>query len=279
MNPIDLAVLHFPLEALRVGFSPVGKQTMLTIAQTLGPQRISADASLANARKATGKKIAGSRLPSPVEMKAKVAIAQNLKSPAALKASGNSFQKSLSKLTVRVRELKAASENVRTSEKTFQSRKESTNNPKVARVKASAGRSLGRFELKVDQLAQVQRNEGKEIPRENVTALDSGRQFFEITKGDESKRVSTFVEPGSGVEVSLKKMARAIERSNLGLTAEVMSVGEGESVRLTVSSVQTGSESGFSIKDISGNLVEKSGANNVVQSASNASFSSKLTHC
>ena len=273
VDAIPRVVQKFPLEALFVGFSPVGNQTMLSYAQTMGPKRLSVDNAVSQARTETTNAVAKSNKARSTQFTKNLEVSKKKKSAAAKKASSGQFQKAMSELTRSARSLRASATELADNDKAVRNREVSTSNPGVASVRAEAGESTGSFELKVKNVAQAQENRGRALSSESTGNFDSGRQFIELESSGQSKRLSVAIKPNDSNAAALGKLASSINNSGMELQAEVVDVNEGASAQLVVRANQTGQNASFSMRDVVGTIVERSGASSVAQPPSNAEFS------
>jgi len=246
---------------------------MLTYVQTMGVSRLSVDSAVASARTQSSKTVAKANKPRPANLSKNVELSKKMKSVAAKKASSDGFQKALSDVTKRANKLRSAAEGVQGNERATRRRDVQSSNAEVASVRVEAGQSVGIFELKVKQVAAAQENRGEKLKAETSGIFDSGRQFVEAQVGSETKRLSVSVAPNEQTSISLEKMATAINESELSLEADIELSGDGGGVQLVIAATQTGTDAAFSIRDVVGSLVEKTGAGNVSQPAGNANFS------
>ena len=127
------------------------------------------------------------------------------------------------------------------------------------------GAPLGSYEVNVLQMATEQINTGNWL---SVSGLDisAGTYEFEMNVGGTSKVLTVNVESTDTNLSVLEKMANAINEADLGVSATVEI--EGSQARIVLRG-QTGEENAFTIEDLTGNLVEVTGASNMTQSAQN----------
>jgi len=139
---------------------------------------------------------------------------------------------------------------------------------------------LPSFSLEVKQLAQPQVNMGKFLPSTEATGLNADTYSFDISINDLSYEFQFAVgDTDTNLDIQ-NKICRLITNSNIGLTAETLEDGEGNSA-LQISSVRTGIDDDekyiFSVTDKYSSkttgIVEHLGINEITRQASNALFS------
>ncbi|MDR1572394.1 MAG: flagellar filament capping protein FliD [Clostridiales Family XIII bacterium] len=130
--------------------------------------------------------------------------------------------------------------------------------------------------VKIDQVATGQANKGAALDSRGLFGGGSGLRQFEITTAaGKSERYSVFVGAGDSNQSVLTKMADAVNRGKGGFTASVTADGESGTSSLTIQSKGTGDLDGnrFSVSDLDGDLVSRTGAGSVAQEAQDAIYS------
>ena len=128
--------------------------------------------------------------------------------------------------------------------------------------------------VKVEQTASGQVNEGK--------SMDSGESFgsvglnrFSIEAGGKTVQLSVDIKAGDTNKDVQQKMANAINSSGAGVKATVETDDKNKTSSLKIEAAGTGNDpkNKFTISDVSGDLVSKTGAGDVKQEAQNAVYS------
>ena len=130
--------------------------------------------------------------------------------------------------------------------------------------------------IDVSQIAQAQANHGYVLDAED-SALNSGGFVFAVESGGRSHTFTVNVLDSDDNESIQRRMAQAINNSGLGVRATVETVtnedtGETTSA-LNLNAAQTGTNSAFSVTDVTGNLAGTMGITTANQEARNAVFS------
>ena len=128
--------------------------------------------------------------------------------------------------------------------------------------------------VKIDQTAAGQVNEGKSL-RADANFGSSGTQKFSINVGGKSTEISVNVQQGDSNSVVQQKMADAINNAGVGVKASVETDSKNNTSMLKLEAESTGdnNKSKFTVTDITGNLTEKTGADEVSQNARDARYS------
>ena len=140
------------------------------------------------------------------------------------------------------------------------------------------GEELPAFELGVQRLASTQVNMGSFLD-DGVMTLDPDTYSFDVHIGDTDYEFQFNVESGDTNKEMEDKLARLINRSNIGVTASVESDGQGRSA-LRFESAATGQPGGretiFTVSDDNtskrSGAVEYFGLGDVTSAPSNAEF-------
>ena len=128
--------------------------------------------------------------------------------------------------------------------------------------------------VKVDQLAAGQLNEGKRLNADAAFGA-TGTNKFSVSIGDKTKEISIYVAAGDSNSVVQQKMADAINKTGIGITAMVETDMKNNVSMLKIESTGTGNDdkNKFTVTDISGNLAMQTGANDISREARDALYS------
>lgn len=137
--------------------------------------------------------------------------------------------------------------------------------------------SILSYEFQVDALAKPQVNTGNFL-KSNGTSISTGNHAFEVDIGDYSYEFQFSVQPEDTNKSIQEKLARLINRSDIGLTAQVITNDANKSA-LKLTSDKTGTAFNgtiFSVinthEQLDDNTIDRLGLNNVSQMSSNAEF-------
>lgn len=142
-------------------------------------------------------------------------------------------------------------------------------------VSASGGFAAGKeTSVKIDQIATGQKNEGASLSSSGKAGFDSSNQFS-VEVGGKTYQFDIKVAATDTNKDVQQKMADAINKRGIGITASVSTNSDNKTSALSVAANGTGEDAknSFTIKDISGNAVAKTGAGNITQNAANARYS------
>jgi len=130
------------------------------------------------------------------------------------------------------------------------------------------------MEVRIDQIASGQVNEGSRVTSDAAFEGTEGTNQFSIRMGNNTTQLSVNVrENDTNLDVQ-QRMADAINNSRAGVTARVEVDTETNTSMLRIESNTTGSDprSSFTVSDVSGDLVARTGANDMAQEGQDAIF-------
>jgi len=135
--------------------------------------------------------------------------------------------------------------------------------------------SMGDFSVKIDQVAMGQLNEGSRLQSDSLYSGDRGVNRFEIDTGGRTTQLSVNVMAGDSNRDVQQKMATAINNAGLGLraTVEADSKTGVSTLRVESTNVGTADRNAFTIRDVTGNAVAQTGANDVSRERQDAIYS------
>lgn len=139
-------------------------------------------------------------------------------------------------------------------------------------ITAGAGVSNSTYKLSVSQLAQSQKNKGSEFSSNSFTSIRAGTNSFKISTGGKEAQISFDVDYNDTNKNALSSMANAINKAGLGITANVVTDDVKKTSYIEIKSNEAGEDSTFSISDVEGNAVAKSGAAAVSAQAADAKY-------
>jgi len=128
--------------------------------------------------------------------------------------------------------------------------------------------------VKVDQIAMGQLNEGNRMASNALYGGDRGTNRFAIETGGKTTQLSINVTAGDSNRDVQQKMATAINNAGLGLraTVETDSATNTSMLRIESNNVGTAERNAVSIRDVSGNAVAQTGANEVSRERQDAVY-------
>lgn len=130
------------------------------------------------------------------------------------------------------------------------------------------------MQVEISQVASGQVNQGQELAQ-NAKAGLSGYQQFAIEANGKSYQFSVNISAGDSNQAVQQKMADAINKRDIGITAnvDVDNKEKTSSLRLQAQGTGDSDANRFSIRDVAGEMVSKTGAATVTQDAQNAVYS------
>ena len=151
----------------------------------------------------------------------------------------------------------------------------SNSNTMTASISSSGSRNFSPMTVKVDQVATGQINEGARTTANAEFEGNTGTNRISIQTESKLTQISVNVQQGDTNRDVQQKMADAINKSNAGVRATVEFNSETNSSMLRLESTTTGnsSASAFTVRDVSGDLTERMGANDIASEGQNAMFS------
>jgi flagellar hook-associated protein 2 len=150
----------------------------------------------------------------------------------------------------------------------------SSDSSSVSVKSSSATTEMDDVTINVEQAASGQINQGGQMTASRKIYSDQTYKF-EIAANGKTHQISFSVEDGDTYEDMQRKMAKAINDKDIGIEASVdFDEKEGTS-SLKIQSENTGDDvkSRFTIRDISGDAVRKTGTDQMTQDAQNAFYS------
>jgi len=159
----------------------------------------------------------------------------------------------------------------------FSQRTMTSSDTDIMSVKFSGNRpnSVSPMSVKIDQTAAGQLNEGARMTASASFQGSRGTNRFTIESGGKSTQLSVNVSATDSNKDVQQKMADAINKAGIGVKASVETDSATNASILRIESTTTGSDpkNGFSIKDFTGDLVARTGANDISRQGQDAIFS------
>ena len=136
--------------------------------------------------------------------------------------------------------------------------------------------NINPMNVKIDQIASGQVNEGARM--DSAAAFGGskiGKNQFSITTGGKTTQLDVNIATGDTNKDVQQKMADAINKAGIGVKATVETDTKTNTSMLKLESTTTGSDpkNGFAIKDITGDLTAKTGANEISREGRDAIYS------
>lgn len=126
--------------------------------------------------------------------------------------------------------------------------------------------------VKVDQVASGQVNKGTALNQDSAIESD-GTYKFSIETNGKTYDFAVDVKAGETNGDLQKKMAEAVNSRNIGITASVTKDSGTSTLTLAADGTGDSDKNRFTVKDVEGNAVAKTGVSNVTQDAQNAMYS------
>ena len=126
--------------------------------------------------------------------------------------------------------------------------------------------------LEVKQTALAQTNQGEGMSA-SERAVETGEYSFSIEAGGKTHNFTISVDENDDNASIQEKMAAAINKEDIGVTASVTTDDQKGTTSLSLASDETGTDAAFTVKDESGNLAAAMGVTDSTQQAQNAVYS------
>ena len=127
------------------------------------------------------------------------------------------------------------------------------------------------YSLNVNQIAKAQVNTSNTVDKLQISSVNNGTNTITIKIGDKEKDINFNTTAGDTNEIVLNKMAKAINKENVGVTSLVTKNNTG-GISLQLSAEKTGENNKFTITDKVGNAAATTGITNVSTIATNAKY-------
>lgn len=155
----------------------------------------------------------------------------------------------------------------------FSTKAITVSNPKVAIAQvATPSAEKKEYTVKVDAIATAQINTSNALASSKTSDFSVGMNTFKIQTATKSYQINVNVKSYHTNKDVLKAVNDQINQSNSGFSSQLTNTKNGNSY-LTISSKDIGEKNNFQIKDVSGNLAEQAGFNQVSQTAGDAKYS------
>lgn len=158
------------------------------------------------------------------------------------------------------------------TDSTFNKKTVTTTDSTAVTGTANWNADAGSHTITVSKLAESQTNKGKELKNSEPAIFNQGLNTFTIKTEKNTKTAVFSVNPNDTNKSALNKMATAINSSNSGLTASVVSDSKAGTSYLKLNSNETGTNNAFSLIDTINDSVSASGANTIENNAQNAEY-------
>jgi len=135
-----------------------------------------------------------------------------------------------------------------------------------------SGATEATYNISVTQLAQGQENTGLELNAADSSVVNTGTNAFNVNIKGQDHELGIEVVEGDTNEDVLQKMAQAINEAGIGISTEVTDGIDEGTKGLVITSDYTGTDSTFTISDISSNAVTATGIDSVSTSAQDAAY-------
>jgi len=154
----------------------------------------------------------------------------------------------------------------------LQAREAKASDPSALNVRAQDGASAKSYRVRIDSLAQAQKNAGKDLRADEAAGIGERTNRFKLTYGGKETTISARFGATDTNDGALVKLRDAINQAKTGVTASVVKDPENGAARLELKGNDTGADRGFSIEDESGQAVAWSGIGAKAEAASDASY-------
>lgn len=161
--------------------------------------------------------------------------------------------------------------NAKQTKSPLHTRTATSSNQQAVLATAQPKADMMKYKVEVTKLAKNQKNTGNQLSSSASSDLQ-GNQSFRLNVGGKEHTVSFYSLKEDTNQQTMSRMAQAINRDDIGVTARVIEDKEKGTSRLELSSNQTGVKHSFSIYDVEGTSVQTTGAGQVSQSAEDAVY-------
>ncbi|MDB5055296.1 MAG: hypothetical protein JWM44_3346 [Bacilli bacterium] len=148
----------------------------------------------------------------------------------------------------------------------------SSSDPFSIKAVATKETNLPSTKISVQSLAAAQKNSGASFAAFSPTTFQSGKQQFSITMGNKTTQISFFSNNTDIYKTSLSKMRDAINASDSGVSAKLVTNPITSRIHLDITGNEPGTNHSFSLADTNGNAVGATKSNSVTASASDAAY-------
>ncbi|WLR51893.1 flagellar filament capping protein FliD [Bacillus tianshenii] len=186
----------------------------------------------------------------------------------------NDMQQAVSNVYADAKGLKVNADELRleNSDSPLHTRQATSTDTNALTADVKEGATAKEYSIKVNQLAQAQKNEGTALSGSAQTTMNAGTNTFTLTSGGDSQTLSVDITGTETNEEALNKLSTAINDAGIGVKASVVKDTAAGTVQLALESSATGTDEAFTIADVSGNAVSASGAAQTSQQAQNAKY-------
>ena len=151
-----------------------------------------------------------------------------------------------------------------------------SSNTDVLTVKTATGFNTSHAQntsVFVDQIATAQKNEGSALQAQNKVGV-GGYYQFALDSNGKSYQFSIEVSANDTNKTLQQKMADAVNARNIGFSASVSTDAKNNTSTLSIQSKNTGASASnqFTLRDVTGDAVTKTGVQNLTQAAQDAQF-------
>jgi len=152
------------------------------------------------------------------------------------------------------------------------SRKTAVSDKNALSATALSGAKLGTYRIGIQQLAATHTHKGNTLASQATTSVQGGINKFGLTINGKEHDIQFFSFTSDTHDNSLTRMAEAINQKKLGVTARVERDQKNGTSQLVIASHETGEKQRFSLRDLEGNSVTVSGANQTTQQGEDALY-------
>ena len=141
-------------------------------------------------------------------------------------------------------------------------------------VKSFTGTKVPETSVLVEQVATTQRNEGTAM-QSSTKSIPRGSYRFEIEVDGKKHQISFSTTDNLTNREFQQRMADAVNQANIGVTASISTSGNLSTLNLETKTTGSGvnGQPRFTIRDITGNVVEATGVTNMARQGQNTIFS------
>lgn len=190
-------------------------------------------------------------------------VAQKTQVSTAVKDVRNSFKQ----LAVEADKL-----NVSKAGNVFDKRGTLTSDATVLTAKGEDKATISSYSIEVNQLAKANETTSDALKAKATTSITAGSNTFSVTVGEKTTKISVDIEASDTNEIALKKMSKAVNDANAGVSANVVKDSKNGTAKIVLTAAQTGTENAFSLTAGSGNILDATNATKETVAAQNSKY-------
>lgn len=172
-----------------------------------------------------------------------------------------------------LRQLKSSAEDLQSGISPLRRRTVHTSEDRAITASAADGAKLHTYTVRIETVAREQINRSLWLHRREEFAWAGEKQELTLSTAQASKTLELLFMPGDTNETALGRIRQAVNTSDSGVTAQVVTERGTDRIRLEIASLRTGTNHAFSLSDSNGWLEASLDLTESKQSPENTVFS------